>query len=381
MLPSQASKSRKTWAVDFVQILFKGVELLSPDDTRTPGDNSSARAERRLGVVAEARLFVTDKSKFSLLKGKVDHDVAFNARTGQFSLNLRAEVGRTITETLENRLRAIERLVGFLDAIRKQNQGTRCESVTLRRLVFTYGGGPSERPAGQDGADAAPPPKRWKVTLDLASGKDVGIELEKGNPHARVLDYLVKVANDPISFESIPYFLSITLPLQRDLEKMEESWGELQRVGRGELAIFPKSLDWFTLTFALPRVVPGVPRQVSIDVKLRLRNGQGWWHFYRAEGNAKGDDEFSKAFQRLWEGRGQHWKGVTTGVIASPELGTGECLAAIDMVIRAVIEGSAVPTGQIQQRGQAKPAPARQGPGADPRKMDPKRRSSVVDLT
>ena len=397
IVPSQAAVrsggagAKKHWAGEFVWLLFKGVE--------EPRRGDGEQAERRLGVVAEARLYVTDRTKFGLLKGKVDHDVAFNARTGQFSLNLRAEVGRSVVETLEARLRAIERVVDFLDAARSQSEDVRCTSVTLRKLAFEYGhsatasdpaadvnGGTT---AGDKAGDKSPPhdAKAWAVTVDLARGADIRLQLARGNPHLRVVDYLTRVANDAATFGALPFYLSLTLPLYRALDRIDDAWTPIQRGNRGALTILPRSVDWASMRIMLPPPAAGAPpRALALDVRLCRRRGEVWWLVRRVGGpsdaDAADDDDVGRALRKVWDGRGPGWRGLGTGAAARPREGIEPCLAAVDEAIRALVHkgpmAAALALHQQQQQQRNVPPKQAKPPGPSQGHAHP---TSVVDLT
>lgn len=334
LVPSLAARtgSRRPWAKDFVQLTFKGAQRLG-GGRRTP---SSDRSEDSLGinVIVEAKLAVTDRSKFSLLKGNVDNDVIFNPRLGQFALRLRAEAGKSIVDSLATRLEAIARLVDFVDTMRRNGEGIACESVTLRQVVFTYG----EGLAGTQPDDEAPQKqRRWKVWLDLASGN---IRLEERNPHLRVLDKLKDLA-DTSSLKLLPSLLSLTLPLLRGIEAIEASWEEIAMRDEGTVETFYKTLDYITLRYKLPGP-PSQPRQLRLRLNMRMRRGELWWHLWR-EGSTSPENEFNKALKHIWEGHGEGWRGLGSSAIAKPATGIEPLLSAVDDAVRALI-GSAPPS-------------------------------------
>jgi mediator of RNA polymerase II transcription subunit 14 len=339
LLPPSASRKgpKQPWAMDFVRITFKGVQM--PTGGRGPKDGQHSQQSRggpRINVVAEARLTVTDKSKFSLLKGNVDHDVVFSPRLGQFALRLRTEVGRSVMDTLATRLQAIDRLIDFVDAIRRRGMGVVCESVTLRQVVFAYG----------DETTSQAKNRRWRVQLDLSAAKDTNITLEKGNPHLRVLDMLKKLANSPAAFEYLPSWLTLTLPLFRSLGKMEDSWENIMMSDEGILEIFHKSLDWVTIRYRLPG--PGNrTRELRLDLRLLPRRGESYWHMSRVDaGKDDQADEYSKALSRVWNGRGKQWKGLSTCAAADLNSGIEELLTTLDDAVRALVSTPAAPASQ-----------------------------------
>ncbi|EFW99481.1 RNA polymerase 2 holoenzyme mediator complex component [Grosmannia clavigera kw1407] len=321
-LDDRQQRRKTAWATDFVHLVFRGIDM-DPDQTTW-----TTERERRMGVLAEARLVVTDRAKFRLLGGRTDHDVAFNGRTGQFCLYLRATVGQSVMDTLVSRLQAIERVVGFLDAIRREaSRGVRCETVTLRRLVFSYGD------AGQ---------RRWTVTVDLGGGgggerreerrstalsSSVRLRLERGCPHLRVVDFLGRVAGDAATAEAVPFFLTTTLGLHRALDRLEDVWEQMQLRNVGMLGIFPRALDWFVLRFLFPSPPQGRLRQLVLEIRLRMRSGVSLWQVRRIEavsggGGAAADpaheDDLGRVLRSVFERRGRGWKGLQTAAVASP---------------------------------------------------------------
>jgi mediator of RNA polymerase II transcription subunit 14 len=378
------AKRPKPWGRDAVYISYQGLRWERVDE---------AQRWRKLVTVHEARLHVTDRSKFSLLGSKVDDDVFYDPRTGEFRLYLRADVGKSIMKPLESRLRAIDRLLGFLDSIRKQNGGIKPEEVTLRRLVFTYG---SSAPVSAGDAPAIEV-KRYKAVLDLATHSSINVILEPGNPHNRVLDYLNLLVNDSNAFPALPEILLKTLPLHRAIDRMEDNWEDIQMAQRAQLHAFPRTADWLTLRFALPPLAPPAPgtpvrpRNLHLDVRLRARNGEKWWFVTRAaQAPDAAEDEFARALKKVWDARGARWKALGTGAAARMEEGVEELFAAVDEVVRAIVPARPIgvrPPMAPQQAGAAgRPAvPPMQGQGMRPGQSAPQQRPPagppVVDLT
>lgn len=369
---------RHPWALNSVRILFKGI---SADASAARSGKSSL--QRNTGIT-EARLVVTDRKKFSLLQGKVDHDVAFNHRTGEFCLTLRSEIGKSVIDMLIVRLQSIVRLVDFLDNIQKGSQGIECESVTLRQVVFTYGA-PAQ--ANDSGTAAA---KRWRVVLDLAAEDGIRIELEKGNPHLRIYDFLVQVVNDPQTFGYLPSVLSVTLPLLTALDKIDDAWRPIDANGDGSFAVFPRSVNWMGLRYRLPSPQITQKRQLDLSLRLRMRRSTTWWSVERrrtaAQLSSGAGDEFDNALKKVWGGSGPRWTGLNTAAAARPEDGIGPLLDAVDEAVRALV-GTAPPPPPVaaatQPQQQAGPAPKKQQsrPSKAAHARPPEPQPDVVDLT
>lgn len=322
--------------MDFVQLMFKGAQR-SGSARPTAGNSGASKNGPGITVVVEAKLAVTDRSKFNLLRANVDHDVTFNPRLGQFALRLRAEAGKSIIDSLATRLQAIARLVEFVDTMRRSGKGIVCESVTLRQVVFTYGDIISSAES-----DGEPPQQqnRWKVWLDLASGPNISIKLEKKNPHLRVLDKLKELANSS-ALKFLPALLNLTLPLLRGVDAIENSWAPIAMNCEGSVEIFHQSLDDLTLRYKLPGP-PNQPRQLKLRLSMRMRKGERWWHLRPDGATADAENEFNKALKPIWNNHGDGWRGLGSGAAANPASGIEPLLSAVDSAVRNLV-GSAAP--------------------------------------
>lgn len=322
-------RPRASWAAEFVHITFRGV--------RNPASASS----RYFTVSADVRVDVRDKSKFSLLKGHVDHDVFYRARTGQFRLHLRTEIGKSFIDVLATRLKAVDRLVEFVAAINSRADTVKCESVTLRKVVFTYGPLNTEQPPA-DGQASTP----WRVVLDLARSEKVSVTLEKGNPHIRVRDMLDRLVNSPVGFEQLPFWLQTSLSLHRGLDAMEDSWVDIASDNQGELQIVPRTLDWYNIHVDLPAQANKPARRLCLIVKCRPRRGQLWWSLERPQRSGepprKDSDDFDAALQPVFDTRGDGWLGHGKSAVAQCA-GTGieDLLAKVSDALKTLAVGGA----------------------------------------
>lgn len=333
----KAQRTRGSWAGEFVKIIFRGV--------RNPASASS----RYFTVSADVRVDVKDKSKFSLLKGHVDHDVYYHARTGSFRLHLRTEIGKSFVDVLATRLKALDRLVEFVAAINSRSGTVKCESVTLRKVVFTYGPPSTEQPPA-DGQASTP----WRVVLDLARSEKVSVTLEKGNPHIRIRDMLDRLVNSPVGFEQLPFWLQTSLSLQRGLDAMEDSWVDVASDNRGELQIVPRSIDWFNIHLHLPGQANKPARRLWLSVRCRQRRGQLWWSLDRprrpGEPPRKDSDEFDAALQPVFDSRGDGWLGHGKSAVAQCA-GTGveDLLAKVSDALKTLaVAGAPQPAAGSQ---------------------------------
>ncbi|POS72727.1 mediator of RNA polymerase II transcription subunit 14 [Diaporthe helianthi] len=334
----KAQRTKESWAGEFVEIMFRGVR------------NPESASSKYFTVSADVKVLVRDKSKFSLLKGHVDHDVYYHARTGSFRLHLRTEIGKSFIDALATRLKALDRLVEFVAAINRRSDTVKCESVTLRKVVFTYGVHDSEQHP-VDGQASTP----WRVVLDLARSEKVSITLEKGNPHIRVRDMLDQLVNSPAGFEQLPFWLQTSLNLHRALDAMEDSWVNVAMDNQGELQIAPRAIDAYYIYFELSAQANKPAHGLCLRVRCRPRRGELWWSVERAQLSGEAprtdSDEFDVALQPVFDSKGDGWMGHGKSAVAKTA-GTG----IVDLLVRVSDALKGLATG-----GAAQPAAGSQG--------------------
>jgi mediator of RNA polymerase II transcription subunit 14 len=349
---TQKKGSTKGWAVDYVKITFKGAQQTPDSGLPVPaGDGAQPRAgPGSIKAVSDATITVADKTKFKDLKGNVDSDVTFNTRVGEFVLHLRQEIGTSLIDTLAARLRAIGRLVDFVDAMRKTGGGIVCERVTMREIIFSYG---EDLPG--DGTGGVQQHQRWMARLDLISGPNIKISLDKGNPHLRVLDLLESLANSE-NLRDLPHHLKLTFPMLRALESIEDAWARIAENNDGGVDIHHWSLDYTTITYVLPGTDPKQPRKMSLGLKHAWRAGQDYWFldFQTKHGVVvPPHNEFTAVIKPIFDNRGEDWKGLGTGAAGRAGKGIEELLSVVNNAVLGLV-GSPPPL----------PPPPRQQPVA-----------------
>lgn len=318
----KVDKSRRqhktTWAGEAVEIITRNVR------SRGPG---------RLEVTREAKIFVKDMRKVSLLKkGFIDRDVYYDPKQRHFRLDLRVLSHQSCMGILGQRLKAIDRLVDFVASINGID-GVNCDSVTLRKVVFTYSDPGHTAPAAQ---------KLWKVTLDLVRNNTI-LSLEPDNPHMRILDMLKKLINSPVGFEQLPYWLQTTLPLHRALESIESAWDAISNNGQGLFDVVPRAIDWVAVRFELPSSTPNKPpRKLALSVRVMDRHGENWWAVRYAREEMR-HEEFTTALGPIFSSAmtPEGWTGLGEAA-AAPVRGGGiePLLTRISDAVRAIATGS-----------------------------------------
>lgn len=297
---------RQPWANNIVTVRFKGIE--SNDDTLT--------------CVSEAVLRVRKPSKFAALKGTVDRNLSYNATLGEFCLRVQHAVGEPVLALLKSRIKAIDRFVNFLEAMDKAKGAIVGELVTLREIRFLY----------QTSTDS----KQWRITLDL-SRDEIAIDIDRGNPHLRVVDLMQRLVNSDGGIGALMGWLPASLQALEAISTIETRWEDLPPKRAGQVEFSMKTLTWLSMQYTLAG--PSA-KKVSLQVRTKTRRGEAWWHVWRSDGADAGqapDDAYTPALKTVWEGRGDGWMGLTTGAAARSEGGIVAMLLAVDDAMRSVV--------------------------------------------
>lgn len=344
--------ARASWAQEYISIDWKGLAPVPVSEFNEHLANAGSLQGRPLPlrVMVEAKIAVTNRAKFELLKTRLDQDVLYDPRIGQFTLRFRPQANESIVPMLQTRMQALDRLANLVDALGRGGKHIVPESITLRQIIFSYGtGSPTAPPANQLPAGNQGPQRPWKVRLDLATGEDVDVVLEAGNPHLRVIDYLRGAANSA-KFKMIPAWLVFTLPLFRGLERLQDAWNAVLAKEQGACYIFHKSLDWITIRFVL---AGAKNRRVHLDIRPRDKAGNLTWHVYRPATDANvnnENDEFNKVLkQRVWSASGTGFKGLMNGAVANWDDGIEKLLALASASVQTLV-GTPPPPQQAQQQ-------------------------------
>ncbi|KAI0428793.1 mediator complex subunit MED14 [Xylaria sp. FL1042] len=355
------NKNMSSWAFDYVEINIKNIKYRLPqssESTTVTGSSSKgeqsaslASEQHHYDIVVDARVKVADPSRFGPLKGNVEHDVAFNERLGVFALIIQAEVGSSILDSLAHRLQALGRLASSIDTIRQSRRDVRCEEITLNNVKFSY----TDHPRLTN-IEAQQNVHRWTASLDLQTN-NMKLRLDPGNPQIRATDQFNKLINSKEGFKAVPWFLSITLPVHRALNSVEQAWEALTMTNQCRVNVFVASLDCYTVQYMMgPSKDMG--RCLTLYIKLQNHNTRPEWHIYREETgpNKQPDDEFQKALQKLWMSDKRVWRNLGTSVAAGVTSGAETLIKAMDETIRPLV---AVKSPSISKQSQPKAVAAR----------------------
>ncbi|KAI1310463.1 mediator complex subunit MED14 [Xylaria venustula] len=355
------SKNISSWAFDFVEINVKNIEyrLQQPAESNAAAEASNkderltpiASEQHHYNIVLDARVKVADASRFGPLQGIVEHDVAFNKRLGVFALIIEAAVGSSILDTLAHRLQALGRLASSIDTIRQSRRDVQCEEITLSKVKFSYTDRQRSAETGtlQNG-------HRWTASLDLQTDK-MKLTLDPGNPQIRATDQLNRLINSKEGFKAVPWFLSITLPIHRALNLVEQGWEAPTMANQGRVSVFVASLDCYMLQYTVGLSKdPG--RRLTLYIKLQNHNTKPEWHIYREEigPNKQPDDEYHKVLQKLWTSDKKVWRNLGASVAADVTSGAETLIKAMDEVIRPLVT---VKSPAVSKQSQPKAAVAK----------------------
>ncbi|KAI1429963.1 mediator complex subunit MED14 [Xylaria sp. FL1777] len=358
---AHVGKNISSWAFDFVEINVKNIEYRLPElsgSTTVTGSSSKderptplASEQHRYNIVVDARVKVADPSRFGPLKGNVEHDVAFNERLGVFALIIEAEVGSSILDILAHRLQALGRLASSIDTIRQSRRDVQCEEITLNNVKFSYTD--QERSSK---IEAQQNVHRWTASLDLQTD-NMKLILDSGNPQIRATDQFNKLINSKEGFKAVPWFLSITLPIHRALNAVEQTWEALTTTHPCRVNVFVASLDCYTVQYTMgPSKNMG--RCLTLHIKLQNHHVSPEWHIYREEigPNKQPEDEFHKILQKLWMSDRRVWRYLGASVAADVTNGAETLIKAMDEAIRPLV---AVKSPSVSKQSQPKAAAAK----------------------
>ncbi|KHN98498.1 Mediator of RNA polymerase II transcription subunit 14 [Metarhizium album ARSEF 1941] len=332
------SVRKKAWADNIVSITFRGIRCLSKAENGHDGTE-----ENELICTSEAILKVRKPSRFASLDGLADRDVSYNPRRREFALRIQRAVGKPILDTLKSRIKAIDRFVNFLEALESASGTITTESVTLRQITFYYSELRTKETKEEEEEEdqvMEDEPQRWRVVLDL-SNDDIDIEIEKGNPHLRVLDLMRQLVNSDGGIGVLTAWLPASLPALQAIDKMETEWEPIQAAGQGRIEFSMKTVAWMSVEYTITSDPETLTHPVRLEVKMQPRRSQAWWHVWRSDAKTDAQDGVSTALQRVWNQRGEDWIGLCTGAAGSPQSGVVHMLLAVDEAVRNAISRGA----------------------------------------
>jgi mediator of RNA polymerase II transcription subunit 14 len=319
------TNKKAPWALDVLKVSYQGLD-----------------SDGKVVMIVEAQM-QRDKAipQIKLVRETIDKDVAFNPHWGLFALRTRAEVGEPVMQNVVERLKRIERLIQFVGVVQKSNLP--CERVSLGRIVFSY--------------SSTPP---LKADVSFAGDRPMTMNLDAGNPHLRIKDFLVDLLNsegtsaykgfedgaptngrygrgaggdaERSGFYLATKIMHLTLPLLLTIGEIEN-----QHVA-GEMYVLHRSADWLQISYRNPTVC-------KVEIKLRQRRDEYRWFvsLNRSRNPAPGEEsERTRAvvagMNQLFLNNGEGWMGLKTGISASRD-GIAEVVRKIDELMWKISGG------------------------------------------
>ncbi|ELR10336.1 mediator complex subunit [Pseudogymnoascus destructans] len=388
LLPSKNRSPRtgKPWAKDVLKVSFQGIETLEQKEAATSPAGGSSQSpsnpptapsgpvgprqsdtEEGAIMIAEGHMETAIPAGL-LVKQHVDKDIAFHPSTSAFAFRLQARVGEPSIAPLIERLQRVERLVDFVQVINAHPYSLHCESVSLSRLIFSYGCVQSPSP-NQPHTESP----RYQAIIDFSSQTSkLELQLEAGNPHIRILDHLTKILNSPLGLHGLATILPLTLPVLRALDAAEDSWEDLPS---SELQILCRAADWYAVRYILTppsdgdNKSPAPPKRIIFEIRLHRRGNVPWWCMRRDQKhNATTVDPLDLALkEKVWT---RSEKGVWMGMQCAAIAQTGGAEAMVlrvdsamrDLAKDGTVFASAAP-GVTGVKGEGAVPETTDGPG------------------
>lgn len=346
---NRSPRTGKAWANDTLKLTFLGLEASStasekdqnstnPSNLSTlisqgvlpPKESQSVFAKIKMVVVTEARIIIPDSAALSILGERFDKDIAFDSKSGSFAVRIRSKVGEPVITPLIENLNRIEQFVDFVNVLDKHKDVLHSEPPSLNKLVFTYG------PISPLIEVDSPMPRPYKAKVSFgAVNTSLKLELDTGNPHLRISDFLTKVLNGKLGLDSVATLLPITLPALSALDTIERHWAGISE--KGSVIVFVRAVEWYIACYTIEKPsLDGslaLSRKVLLDIKVQTRKGEAWWYIRRTDTHAK--DEIDAALKSIWDSNGDGWQGMRISAVAQPR-GVEDLLGQIDAVLRAV---------------------------------------------
>lgn len=316
-----ATVHRRRWAQNSVQVFTKAI---------------CDRGGPRLQVRRQIQLSVRDPNKFAMIKkGSIGNDVFYNPMRGQFEMTLSVGCDESCIPLLIKRLKAVDRVVEFVASIGNYTSGVTCDSVTLNKFVFTYGGT----------AKGSATSRRWRVTLDLQEDDKVNISLEPDNPHMQMLGILEGLVNSSGGLEQLPKWLQLSLPLHEAIAIIEDNWSTLSDNAQGSLEVTYHSIGTLSLRFHLPPAAGASQsaRILQLNVQVKNRKGESWWSVSRFRADkSQPSDEFATALQSTFTSRAtpEGWQGLGDAAVAREGDGIGALMLHVSSSIQVLATGA-----------------------------------------
>ena len=214
------------------------------------------------------------------------------------------QIGHTVISSLESRLKAVNLLLDLAATL--QSHRLPCSASSLTRLIFQYTG-------------SNPP---LKAAIHFSSNASKNVTLSQPNPHLRIVDFITTELRTR-GLVPLLGILRLTLPLLGTFSSIEANPD-----GAG-INVLTRSDQWYQIRYSKPFSKSG------FDVRLKGRRDDVMWlvpeHSVKRPENI--DEAFEKDLRAVMRGKGDGWRGVNGGMIASIT-GVQDLVINLDRVFR-----------------------------------------------
>lgn len=284
-LTGSPSVSSVPWANEIVKLDFRGLNSSSTLAIHMV----SARMQKPVSNV---------KDLISAIPSIVFHPVS-----GAFTFQVLAKVGETNIPNITRRLSAIGLLLDFIATVRSHK--LTFQRASLTHVGFVYNKVPSP----------------LNATIHFSPDEPMRVSLAKSNPHLRIVDYLTAQLK-PQGLASVIGVMRMTLPLVRALAVVETAHKN------GGIEILTRSEQWYQLRYSAP-----CPKG-SFDVRLRQRRDDFMWLVPEPsiEKVDIGNEALEESLKGVLRGKGDGWRGMTSGGILADSKGVENLIARLDEI-------------------------------------------------
>ena len=286
-LISTPSASSLPWANEMVKLDYRGLDFSNTSAIHMV----SARMQKPVSSIEDLISAIPS--------------IIFHPTSGAFTFQVLAKIGETTIPNIIRRLSAIGLLLDFVSTI--QLYKMTFQRASLTHIEFVYNKVPS----------------LLKATIHFPPDGPIRVSLARPNPHLRIVDYLTARLK-PQGLTSVIGVMRMTLPLVRALAAVEIVHKN------GGVEILTRSEQWYRLRYSAPYTKNG------FDVRLRQRRDEVMW--FVPESSIKkvntGNEAFKEGLKGVLRGKGDGWRGMTSGGIVADLKGVERLIARLDELFR-----------------------------------------------
>ncbi|KAL9133293.1 MAG: hypothetical protein Q9175_005525 [Cornicularia normoerica] len=284
-LISTSNASSLPWANEMVKLDYRGL------------DSSNTSAIHIVSARMQKPVF-NIKDLISAIPS-----IVFHPASGAFTFQVLAKVGETNIPNITRRLSAIGLLLDFVSTL--QLHTMTFQRASLAHVEFVYNKVPSH----------------LKAILQFPPDEPMRVSLAKSNPHLRIVDYLTARLK-PQGLTSVIGIMRMTLALVRALAAVETVHKT------GGIEILTRSEQWYQVRYSAP-----YPNG-SFDVRLRQRRDKLMWlvPVPSIKKVDTGNEALDVGLKGVLRGKGDGWRGMTSGGIVADLKGVENLIARLDEI-------------------------------------------------